>query len=64
MPPLRRFGDFALPCPRNSVAYLTSNYGEDWRETGRSQSYDHVLRESKASEKNLKLRLYVRTYYA
>jgi len=39
------FADFTLPCPRNSQAYLDATYGADWRNTGRSQSYNHVTRE-------------------
>ena len=43
------FADFTLPCPRNSEAYLDATYGADWRNTGRSQSYNHVTREREAS---------------
>ena len=39
------FADFTLPCPRNSEGYLDATYGADWRNTGRSQSYNHVTRE-------------------
>ena len=39
------FADFTLPCPRNSERYLDATYGADWRNTGRSQDYNHVTRE-------------------
>jgi hypothetical protein len=41
-----KFGDYSLPCPRNADKYLDATYGEDWRKTGRSQSYNHITREN------------------
>ena len=43
------FADFSLPCPRNHEGYLDATYGVDWRNTGRSQSYNHVTRERAVS---------------
>ena len=43
------FADFTLPCPRNSERYLDATYGVDWRNTGRSQDYNHVTRERESS---------------
>ena len=44
------FADFSLPCPRNHEGYLDATYGADWRNTGRSQSYNHIDREWEVSE--------------
>jgi hypothetical protein len=41
-----KFGDYSLPCPRNADKYLDAMYGKDWREIGRSQSYDHITRKN------------------
>ena len=35
----------SLPCPRNGEHYLDATYGADWRNTGRTQDYNHVTRE-------------------